>query len=175
MRGILAYGLIEKVDLTAIACELLKQDHLMHIIAGESIWTGNQHALNVSLAELVPQLIQARPVQGGATLAIITEDILGLQLLTFAFEMEPQALNLLVNGLGQGLTIGRHTDRDGTGHATPPRVREEQWTGWERRSVGSVGSIAGDVDKLDPTVAGRRPPPETDAVSASSVSWYPPC
>jgi hypothetical protein len=78
MLGILAYRLIEKVDLAARACELLKQDHLMHIVAGESIWTGNQHALDVSLAELVPQSIQARPVQGGATMAIITEDILGL-------------------------------------------------------------------------------------------------
>jgi hypothetical protein len=41
-----------------------------------------------------------------ATIAIITEDMLGLQLLAFAFEMEPKSLDLLINGLGQGLTIG---------------------------------------------------------------------
>src|SRR5215468_2007181 len=106
MLGVLAHGLIEKVDLAARAFELLKQDHLMHIVAGESIRTGDQHALDAPLAELVPQSIQSWPVQGRATIAIITEDMLGLQLLAFAFEMEPKSLDLLINGLGQGLTIG---------------------------------------------------------------------
>ena len=72
----------------------------MPIVAGESIRTGDQHALDVPLAELVPQSIQSRPVQGRTTLAIISEDRLGMELLPFAFEMEPQALDLLVNGLG---------------------------------------------------------------------------
>src|SRR4029450_3917348 len=134
----------------------------MHIVAGESIRTGDQHALDVPLAELVPQSIQSRPVQGRATIAIISEDMLGVQLLPFAFEMPPKALDLLINGLGQGLTVGRHPDIDSTGHASPPMVREEQWTGWECRAAGSAGSIAGDVDRLGPTVAWRRPPPETD-------------
>jgi hypothetical protein len=173
--GVLAHRLIEKGALAAIAFELLKQDHVMHIVAGESIRTGDQHALDAPLAELVSQSIQSRPVQGRATLAIITEDILGMQLLPFAFKREPKSLDLLVNGLGQGLTIGRHADIDDTGHTSPPMVREEQWTGWERRAAGSDGSIAGDIGRRDPTVAWRRLLPETDAVSASGVSWYPPC
>src|SRR5215475_12824523 len=175
MLGGWAYGLIEKIDLAARAGELFKQDHLRHLVAGKSIWTGDQHALDVPFAELVPQAVQTRPVQGRATLAIITEDILGRQLLPFAFEMPPQALDLLINGLGQGLTVGRHADIDSPGHASPPMVREEQLTGGERRSAGSAGSIAADVDRRGPTVAWRRPSPETDAVSASRVSWYPPC
>src|SRR5262249_12307654 len=114
MLGVWAYGLIEKIDLAARACELFKQYHLMHIVAGKSIWTGDQHALDVPFAELVPQAVQTRPVQSRATatIAIITEDILGRQLLPFAFEMPPQALDLLINGLGQGLTVGRHADID---------------------------------------------------------------
>src|SRR5262244_1720428 len=147
----------------------------MHVVAGESIRTGDQHALDAPLAELVPQSIQSRPVQGRATIAIITEDMLGMQLLPFALEMEPQSLDLLINGLGQGLPVGRHPDIDGTGHTSPPMVREEKWTGWECRAAGSAGSIAGDVDRLGPTVAWRRLSPGTDAVSASGVSWYPPC
>jgi hypothetical protein len=141
MLGSLAYRLIEKVDWTAIAFELLKQDHLRHLVAGESSRTGAQHALDASLAELVPQSIQARPVQGGATIAIITDDICGLQLLTFALEMEPQALKLLVNGLGQALTIGRHPDIDGTGHTSPPLVRGER--DGLGASVGGFGWLHG--------------------------------
>jgi hypothetical protein len=57
MLGVLADGLIEKVDLAAIARELLKQNYLMHVVAGESIRTGDQHALDAPFAELVPQSI----------------------------------------------------------------------------------------------------------------------
>jgi hypothetical protein len=106
MLGVLAYWLIEKVDLAARACKLLKQHHLMHVVAGESIRTGDQHALDAPLAELVPQSIESRPVQGRATRAIIPEDMLGMELLPFTLEMEPQSLDLLINGLGQSLTIG---------------------------------------------------------------------
>jgi hypothetical protein len=74
--GVLAHGLIEKIDLAAIACELFKQYHVMHIVAGKAIRTGDQHALDAPLAALVPQAVQARPVQGRATLAISTEDTL---------------------------------------------------------------------------------------------------
>ena len=57
MLGVFAEGLIEKVDLAAIAFKLLKQHHLMHVVAGEAIRTGAQHALDAPLAELVPQSI----------------------------------------------------------------------------------------------------------------------
>src|SRR5215470_5811225 len=101
MLRVLAHRLIEQVNLASIACELLKQNHWMHIVADESIRTGDQHALDAPLAELVPQSIQSRPVQGRTTIAIITEDMLGLQLLACAVEMEPKSLDLLIKGLGQ--------------------------------------------------------------------------
>jgi hypothetical protein len=142
MLGGLVHGLIETVDLAAMACELFKQDHVMHIVAGESIRTSDQHTGDGAFPALIPQSIQSWPVERRATIAIITEDMCGMQLLTFAFAMEPQSLDLLVNGLGQGLPIGRHADRDGTGHASPPMGRRGGLKGWEPRSAGSDGSIA---------------------------------
>ena len=172
--GGLAHRLSETVALASRACALLKEHHVMPGVAGESIRTGAQHARDVPRAALVPQAIQSRPVQGRTTLAIIAEDRLGMERLPFACAMEPQALALVVHGWGEGLTIGRHPDIDSAGHTSPPMVRAEQWTGWECRSAGSAGSMAGEIDRRGPTVAWRRPPPETDAVSARGVAWYPP-
>jgi insertion element IS1 protein InsB len=159
---------------TAIAFELLQQHHLMDIVTGESIGTHNQHAINCSLPELVPKVVESGAVERGATVAIVTKDMFVKQLFACVLEMGLQALNLLGNGVGQGLTIGRHADIDGTGHVSPPIVKGEGLKRWERWSTGLDGSIAGDTGRRDPSVLPRRPTPETDAVSASGVSWYPP-
>jgi hypothetical protein len=174
MLGGLAQRLSATVALAARACKLLQQNHVRHIVAGESLRTGDPHARDTPLAELVPPALQARPVQGGAPLAIIPAALLGMERLPCACEMEPQALARLIHGWGEGLPIGRRPDRDGPGHTSPPLVREAPWTGGEWRSAGSAGSMAGEVARLGPPVAWRRLAPATDAVSARGVAWSPP-
>ena len=48
----------------------------MHIIAGESIGAQDQYSIDYALAQLVPQSIESGSVEGGATLAIVAEDML---------------------------------------------------------------------------------------------------
>ena len=125
--GIVAEGLIEKVDLASITLELFQEHHLMDIVAGKAIGTHNQHTIDAALPELVPQAIEPGAIERGTTIAIVTEDLRTAQLLAFPFEMGSEPLDLLVDGVGQGLTVGRHTDIDGCGHDLPPIEDEGTW------------------------------------------------
>ena len=94
---------------------------------GKAIGTHKQHTVDGALPELVPQAIEPGAIERGTTIAIVAEDLLTAQLLAFTFEMGSEPLDLLVDGVGQGLTVGRHADIDGCGHDTPPIGDEGTW------------------------------------------------
>jgi hypothetical protein len=116
VMGVLADGPIEKVDLASRALELVQEHHVMDIVAGESIGAQHQHTVDNALTELVPKAIKPRTVERCPTIAIVAEDMLTAQLLACTFEMGSKPLDLLVDGVSQGLTVGRHADRDGCCH-----------------------------------------------------------
>jgi len=124
---VLTEGLIEKVDLAARALELFQEHHLMHIVAGKAIGAHNQHTIDDALPELVPQAIEPGAIERGTTIAIVAEDLLTAQLLAFTLEMGLEPFDLLVDGVGQGLTVGRHADINGCGHDLPPIGAEGTW------------------------------------------------
>jgi hypothetical protein len=103
---ILPQRLIEKLDATARLLELFQQDHLMDIVPGEAIWTGHDDSVQGGLFEPIPQAIQPRPIEGGATIALITEHILRTQGLALSVHVRSEAFHLLFNGLGQHLPLG---------------------------------------------------------------------
>ena len=94
----------------------------MDIVAGEPIWTGDDDPIQRGLFEPIPQAIQSRSIEGGATLAIITENILRAQCLTLTISVRGEARHLLFNGLCQRLPLGRHAGIDGRSHTCPPSV-----------------------------------------------------
>ena len=94
----------------------------MDIVAGQPIWTSNDDPVKDGLFEPIPQAIQSRPIEGGATIAVITENILRAQSLTLAVYVRGEARNLLFNRLCQRLTLGRHAGIDGRSHTCPPSV-----------------------------------------------------
>ena len=97
------------------------------IVASKAIGTHNQHTVDGALPELVPQAIEPGVIERGTAIAIVAEDLLTAQLLAFTVEMGSEPLNLLVDGVGQGLTVGRHADIDGCGHDLPPIGDEGTW------------------------------------------------
>src|SRR5215468_1337246 len=92
------------------------------LVSGQPIWTGNDDPVKDDLFEPTPQAIQPRPIEGGTTIAIITENILRSQRLTLAVYVRGEARNLLVNRLCQRLPLGRYAGIDGCSHPCPPSV-----------------------------------------------------
>ena len=90
--------------------------------------TRDPEVCNRRLTDPVTQSVKSRAVESGPTLAIITEDVLSKEVLALAVEMNPQALDLLVNGLGQHLPVGRYADIDSVGHRAPPRMAGALWS-----------------------------------------------
>jgi hypothetical protein len=50
--------------------------HLVHEVAGQPVRRGNQHQVEGGPRRLVPQRVQARPVQPRAAAAVIAKDVL---------------------------------------------------------------------------------------------------
>ena len=96
--------------------------YTMDIVSSQPIGTGDDDPVQRGLFEPIPQAIQPRPIEGGATIAIITENILRAQSLTLAGYVRGEARNLLFNRLCQRLTLGRHAGIDGRSHTCLPSV-----------------------------------------------------
>src|SRR4051812_20149438 len=56
---------------TAAALPFFDQDHLMHVIARQSIGTGEQHAIQNSAFHAIPESVQTRTVQVRAAESVI--------------------------------------------------------------------------------------------------------
>jgi hypothetical protein len=72
---IIIHGAIEKLHLTPVLREFLNHEHLMDIVAGQAIWRRDEGTLEDRQGRLVPKPVQARAVELGPTLAIITVDM----------------------------------------------------------------------------------------------------
>jgi hypothetical protein len=107
-----AHGPIQELDRAADVFEFLQQHHLMHVVARQTIGCRQQHPIQFAGLGFVPQLIQPGPIQGGAANAVIPKDVLVEQLSTLALDMALQPLQLLFDGLGLRLSLGRHAHID---------------------------------------------------------------
>jgi len=52
--GILAHGTLQKLDLTAQILELFNEQHLVDIIACQSIWRSDENHLKLSFWDMFP-------------------------------------------------------------------------------------------------------------------------
>ena len=69
---VLSYRLIQELNATAGLFELLQKNHLMDIVAGQPIRTGDDHPVQRGLFDPIPQAIQAWPIEGGATIDLLS-------------------------------------------------------------------------------------------------------
>jgi hypothetical protein len=92
----------------------------MHIVTCQSVWLSNQNQVKFGQRGTVSQAIQTRTIKFGSTVPIIPINVLRLKHPALSFDMDPQPLNLLLNGLGLRLSLGRHSDIDRYSHHVPP-------------------------------------------------------
>lgn len=168
---VLAQRLIEELDAASPLRELFQQHHLIDIIARQAVRTCDHHPVNRGLFDAVPQAVEPRSVQRGATISIVAENILCPEGLSLRLYVCGEALDLLFNGLGQGLPLSRYPDIDRCAHASPPPVVPEMVRTW--RMARSVWSIAAGIGTLDPSAVPHPPLAGIADVSASGVSWLP--
>jgi hypothetical protein len=76
VMGVLAHRPLQEVDLAAMPLQLLQQHHLVHVVAGQPVGGGDEHAVQRRCRHRVAQPVQTRPLQARATVAVVAEDVL---------------------------------------------------------------------------------------------------
>jgi hypothetical protein len=169
-----AHRPVDELDRAAEALELVEQDHLVDVVAGQAIGLGAQDAVELAQPHRIPQPIQAGPVQARPALPIIAERAGLGQMPAPVGDGGPQALQLLVDGLRVGLLLGRHPGIDGHSerHRSPPARSGRRLRGSRAAPRLTSPSIAGGVGRPGPSAAGRPgtgSPAVESAIGASSL------
>src|SRR5262245_14230264 len=127
---VLAHRAVGKDHLAAAFFKLFKEEDLVDIFAGEAIWLGQEDDIKARLTNLIAQPVEAGTLERRPTVAFITKHgVLGpLPLLSLTMGLQP--LQLLFNGLGLALVLGRDADVQRNSHRLPASL------GW----IGSAKS-----------------------------------
>ena len=88
----------------------------MHIVAGQPVGRRDEDAIELAERHPIAQPLEARPLETGATIAVIAEDVLGRHCPTLREGMRLQALHLLDQSVGLGLALRRHARIDPDPH-----------------------------------------------------------
>ena len=73
---IITHGPLDKLDTTAALGAFVDQEHLMHIVTRSAIGRSHQHACKGSHRRPISESIKTGALEGGATIAVITVDVL---------------------------------------------------------------------------------------------------
>jgi hypothetical protein len=170
-----AHRPVQEGDLAAEALELPQQDHELDVVARQAVGIGDQHLRDLARPHRIAQPIQARAVEGRAAEAVIAEDGLARQLHAPGAKMGAQPFELLLDGLGLRLPLGRHPDIDRHRHGSPPAAAARRCPAAPGVPFGrSSGSSPGRAGRPDPTGAPRPPPAAAGGGLATGASWAPP-
>jgi len=118
---VIAHRPVQELHPAATGGQLLDQQHLVDIIAGQPVRRSNQHDVQISQRRVIPQPVQPRPPQAGAAKPVITVDMLILQLPAALRGRRTQPVKLLLDRLRLRLAGGRHPGIHRRPHQAPPR------------------------------------------------------
>jgi hypothetical protein len=105
--GVIAHGVFQKADLTPHFGQFVDEQHLMHIVAGQPVGRGDQHQFKLRQCRMIPQVIQARAVEFGPTVAVVPVDVLFREAPVGVLgDVGQQAFDLLLNRLRLMLVVG---------------------------------------------------------------------
>jgi hypothetical protein len=168
---ILTHRSLQKLHLASPLRQFVDQEHLVDIVAGQPVWSGDQDPLKAGHGRAVSQAIQAGPIELGSAIALIAVDMLLREMpVRVSREVLAQASHLLLNRLGVLLTGGRNTDIQGHFHGIPPAGVMAQ----AKYLCRGPSPIAEGTGRLRPTVVHRRSVRSPCGVSARVFSWVPP-
>ena len=117
---ILAHRPVQKLDLAAVPAQLVDEQHLVDIVAGQPVGRGDHHQVNLGQRRVIPQAVQARPAQAGAAVAVIAIHVPLIQRPAPLGDRRHQPVKLLLDGLGLGLAGRRNPRVHRDTHQAPP-------------------------------------------------------
>ena len=113
---LLGHWTIQKLHLTAVLLQFLDQQDLVDVVAGQAIRVGDVQPVEGRQRGPVAEPVESRAAQAGAAVAVVAEDVVVGQPLAPPGDVGPQPLNLLLDGLGLSLSLGRDADVDRAAH-----------------------------------------------------------
>lgn len=103
--GGLAHRPVEELDLASRCRDLLQQQHLMHVVPRQPVRCRDQHPVEDAQRHAVAQPLQAGPLEIGAAVAVIAEDVLVRHWPALRLGTPLQAIQLLGDPVGLGLAL----------------------------------------------------------------------
>jgi hypothetical protein len=104
--GIVAHGTVEEFDMAASPFELLQQEHLVDIVARQTVGCGQDDLVTLRGRHRIAQGIQPWSVQDRAAHAVVPKDQLLVHFSGVLGAPRSQASELLFTGLLLGLSLG---------------------------------------------------------------------
>jgi hypothetical protein len=118
--GILAHRPVQKLDLAAVPAQLVQQQHLVDIVAGQPVGRGDHHQVNLGQRRVISQAVQARPAEARAAVAVIAIHMPPIQRPAPLGDRRDQPVKLLLDGLRLGLAGRRDPRVHRDTHQAPP-------------------------------------------------------
>ncbi len=149
--GVVAHGPIHKFHKASSPLKLLNEEHLMYIITSKPIRGRDDDAIKGRASYLLSQSIKTWSAQLGPAVSIITEDMLLLPGPTLGLMIGSQPVELLFDGVGLCLSVGRNADVDRDVHSDSPgnSIPGES----EGLALHSIEAVVG---RLDPIASGHQ-------------------
>src|SRR3954452_1755389 len=120
VAGVVGDGAAEERDRAAGAAELLQEQDLVGVLAGQAVGREDAHDLDLAVAHGVAQRVQAGPVEARAAVALVAEHGPVAQLVALGLGPGGQGAELAVDGLLALLALGRDPGMGGGAHGAPP-------------------------------------------------------
>jgi hypothetical protein len=114
---------LQEHDLDAGAAELLEQQDLVGVLAREAVGAEHRHDIDRAVVGGVAQGVETGPVEVGAAVALVAEDVLGDEGVPLLAGPGAQGGELAVDGLLAFLAFGGHPSVDGRAHGSSPGHR----------------------------------------------------
>ena len=143
--GIVGERTVGELDLAAVTLQLLQEQHLMDVVPRQPIRVGDEDAIELGQGGEVAEPVEAGPPQRGPGVAVVAEDVIFRERPLAVSGDASQPVELLVDGLGLGLALGRDSDVDRDSHRPPPGLWVEDGPKWRpsRGAAGRHGPTAG--------------------------------
>ena len=74
-----AHRPVQELHLAATGGQLVDQQHLVDVVAGQPVRRGYQHQVQLGQRRVIAEPVQPRPADTGAAIAVITVDVLVIQ------------------------------------------------------------------------------------------------
>src|SRR5207302_10612102 len=140
------------------------RQHLGDVVAGQPVRRGHHDDVQLGQRRVIAQPVQPRPAQAGAAIAVITVDVLVIQLPAALGHRRAQPVKLLLDSLRLRLASSRYPRIHRRPHQAPPPRSASDPAGRPARPSGPA------ADRPDPTGARHRGSGRADGTHSRSGS-----